>query len=179
MSDLILENVVLSFANIFEPKSIMGGEPKFSASLIYDIADVEGIKSVQHVISAVAAEKWGQNVPSSLKVCLRSGAEKDGVDGYGPDTMFVSASSSSRPTVVNRDRTPVAKEDGVFYSGCRVNAIIRLWAQDNQYGKRVNAELKGLQFIADDRALGGGSVPVAAEDFPEVEELEDETADIN
>ena len=45
-----------------------------------------------------------------------------------------------------------------------VNAIIEIWPQDNQFGKRVNASLLGVQFVKDGERLAGGGV-AAADDF--------------
>ena len=40
------------------------------------------------------------------------------------------------------------------YSGCYVNAVIEVWAQDNEHGKRLNARLKSVQFFKDGEAFG-------------------------
>jgi hypothetical protein len=82
-------------------------------------------------------------------------------DGY--EGMFVIASNNrTRPTVVDRDLTPLVEEDGKPYSGCYVNGTITLWSQDNQYGKRVNANLRAVQFVKDGDAFG--VKPADAED---------------
>ncbi|WP_244126983.1 ssDNA-binding protein, partial [Xylella fastidiosa] len=73
------------------------------------------------------------------------------------------------------DRTPLAAQDGRPYAGCYVNANIELWAQDNNYGKRINASLGGVQFLRDGEAFAGGGV-ASVEDFEDlsnVAELED------
>jgi len=46
------------------------------------------------------------------------------------------------------------EENGKPYAGCYVNMSIRLWAQDNQFGKRVNAQLRAVQFVKDGEAFG-------------------------
>jgi hypothetical protein len=35
---------------------------------------------------------------------------------------------------------------------------VRLWIQNNRYGKRCNANLIGVQFVADDEAFGEGRI---------------------
>jgi hypothetical protein len=70
--------------------------------------------------------------------------------------------------VVDRDRTPLTASDGKPYAGCFVNAVVELWAQDNQYGKRINASLGGVQFAADGDAFGGGGVRTEADDFDDL-----------
>ena len=68
----------------------------------------------------------------------------------------------------NKDKTPLTEDDNVIYGGCYVNAIIELWAQDNNYGKRINANLLGVQFHKDGEPFGGGGVSVKADDFDDV-----------
>lgn len=40
----------------------------------------------------------------------------------------------------------LTKGDGVIYSGCYVDIWLRPWWQDNDFGKRVNANLLGVKF---------------------------------
>jgi hypothetical protein len=108
-------------------------------------------------------------VPKSVKLCLRDGAEKDETDGYGDEVMFVSASSAKRVPVVDRDLTPLMEENGKPYAGCYVNMSIRLWAQDNQFGKRVNAQLRAVQFVKDGEAFGNKPVDPQKE-FKQIED---------
>jgi len=42
------------------------------------------------------------------------------------------------------------------YSGCYVNVSMDVWAQANDFGKRINAKLLAIQFEADGAAFGGG-----------------------
>ena len=48
-----------------------------------------------------------------------------------------------------------------------MNVSLELWAQDNNYGKRVNATLMGVQFFRDGDAFAGGGV-ASEEDFDDV-----------
>jgi hypothetical protein len=102
--------------------------------------------------------------------CLHDGSEKPDTDGYGPGVMYVSASERKRFPIVDKDLTPLAEEDGKPYAGCYVNASIRLWVQDNQYGKRINAAIVAVQFAKDGDSFG--AAPVNVED--EFAALEDE-----
>jgi hypothetical protein len=73
-----------------------------------------------------------------------------------------------RPTVINRDRTPLTAADGVIYSGCHGNVQVEVWAQDNSYGKRINAQLLGVQFTRDGDSFGGGTQPAKPDDFADL-----------
>lgn len=134
-------------------------EPKFSGVLIFDKnKDKAQIELVRKTIKDLLNTAYGSEakVPKGFKLCLRDGLEKEDTDGYGPDVMFVSASNKKRPLVVNRDATPLVEADSVIYAGCRANMTVTFWVQDNGFGKRVNANLRGVQFVADDEEFGDG-----------------------
>lgn len=178
---MLLENVRLSFPKLFKAEPPAPGQtPKFSGTFIFDKGgDVH--KKVQAEMQRVAKDKWGEKAAATFKqlaaaqkVCMRDGETKMDYDGFGEGTMFVSASTDKRPGVFDRNRDPLAQEDGRPYAGCYVNANVEIWAQDNQYGKRINAQLRGVQFIADGEAFGGGGPPATADDFPELEDDGDE-----
>lgn len=146
----------LSYPNLFKARAMeKDKEPSFSAAFIFDkVKDAAQIVKLQAMIKAVAEEKWGVGkIPKVMKPCLRDGAEKD-TDGYGPDVMFFSAGNKKRIPVVDRDLTPLTEQDSKPYAGCYVNVSVRLWAQDNDYGKRVNAQLRAVQFVRDGEAFG-------------------------
>ncbi len=152
---ITLTAVRLSFPNLFKPKSVNQGAPKFSASFLIDKKDQAAQNdALRAVCLEVATAKWGKKIPSAVKYCVHDGAEKDEFAGYGDGVMFVSSNNERRPPVVDRDLTPLTEDDQRPYAGCYVNAKIRLWAQDNNFGKRVNAQLLGVQFCADGEAFG-------------------------
>lgn len=150
-----LTNVRLSFPQLFVPKAVQpGSEAKYGASFLLDKTnDAAQIDAIRKAMFAVATEKWGTKIPPTLKKCLHEGSEK-AYDGYGPDNMFLSASATVRPSVIDRNLAPLTAEDQRPYAGCLVNAVVRLWAQDNQFGKRINAQLQGVQFTGDGEAFG-------------------------
>jgi len=41
-----------------------------------------------------------------------------------------------------------------------------VWAQDNQYGKRINAKLRAVQFYKDGAPFGEGRIDVSKEFAP-------------
>lgn len=158
-NQILLTNVRLSYPNLFKPYAMEEGqEPKYSASLILDKrAHSSLIKKLDKLIDEHVQKFWGGKVPrSALKgVCLRDGMEKADKDGYGEEVVFVPASSTRRPTVVDRNKQiPLVETDGRPYAGCYVNAIVSLWKQDNKWGKRVNANLSVVQFVRDGEPFG-------------------------
>lgn len=171
---LHLKNVRISFPDVFNAKAFGGDDaskPSFGASFLFAKTHPQ-MKEINAAIEAAAKEKWGPKAETVLKglraadkVCLHDGDLKD-YDGYAGN-LFISARSNKRPTVVDADRTPLTEADGRPYGGCYVNAILEVYAQDNGFGKRVNASLGGVQFVKDGEAFAG-SAPVAADEFEDV-----------
>lgn len=170
-----LKKVRLSFPVLFKPKAFSdGGEPKFSANfLLHKVRDKKQIVAIEAAIEAAIADKWPKGRPKGLKVGLHEASEKD-YDGYDEDHLYVSTATPKRVPVVGRKLEPLVEADGKPYAGCWVNATVRAWAQDNQYGKRINFELQAVQFDSDGEAFGGGAPVDADEEF---DELDDEDED--
>lgn len=165
-----IKNVRLSFPQIWEPQKMNADDkPACSAHFIMP-PDSEAAKAVKAAMLEVANGAWAAQGGEMLKqliaqdrVCLRRGDTKTGADGQVLDgyagQLYVSARSYKRPTVIDRDRSPLTEADGRPYSGCFVNAIVAVWAQKGgQYGKRINAQLRGIQFAADGDSFAGGTV---------------------
>lgn len=170
---LSVKNARAAFAQFFEPKAFNGeGKAEYSCSLLIDPADPQ-LAAINAAIESVATEKWGAKAKDVLKqmraadkTCLHNGDLKSNYAGF-PGNMYISARNSLRPTVVDKDKTPLVASDGKPYSGCYINAVLELWAQDNKYGKRINATLMGVQFAADGEAFSGGGV-ASEDDFDDI-----------
>jgi hypothetical protein len=174
---ILLKNVRLAFPNLFEPTTVAGeGKPRFSATLLIpaDHPQIEEIKAAQ---LAIATAKWNAKAAAIVKgldkqdkLALHDGDTKSKYDGF-PGNFFISAAAqeNAAPTVIDRDRSPLSARSGRPYAGCFVNASIELWAQDNSYGQRVNAQLRGIQFYSDGDSFSAGR-PADADEFEEVTE---------
>ena len=170
---IMLKNVRAAFPHYFTPSQVKGeGKAAFSGSFIMP-PDHPDVITVQQGIAKVANAKWGdkgQEILKALiagdKVCLHNGNTKADLTGY-TGNLFVSARSPSRPLVIGADKAILSEEDGKPYSGCYVNVQIALWAQANNYGKRVNAQLRGVQFLRDGESFGGG-VPSTPDEFEDI-----------
>ena len=166
--EIPMANVRLSYPHLwvaqrFDEANDKEG-PKFSATLIFpkggDIHEV-----IAAGIKRVITSMWPEGRPASLKHCLNDGATRADKDGYSADVMFINASSADRFTVIDRNKRPLVASDGKPYAGCYVNAIVRLWPQDNKFGKRVNAQPLGVQFWRDGDAFGGAGRVASPDDF--------------
>lgn len=165
-----LNNVRLAFPALFEAKTFQGeGAPAFSAAFILG-ADHPQLEQIKAAIEKVGSEKWGAKWPQIKKtieakdaLAFRSGDLKTEYEGF-EGNFYVSARNKTRPAVFDRDsKTRLEQEDGKPYAGCYVNAAIEFWAQDNSFGKRINASLSGVQFFRDGEAFAGGGVATEAD----------------
>lgn len=164
-----LKSVRLSFPSLFKRASFDGEEGKFEATLLIPKSDTKIKAKLDKLIAAAIAEA-GIKVAKD-KICLRDGDDAE-YDGY-EDHWSLKASSNRRPTVIGKDKAPLAEDDEVVYAGCYVNAIIDFWVQDNKYGKRVNANLYGVQFVKDGESFGAGATDVTDE-FDLIDDEDDE-----
>lgn len=103
--------------------------------------------------------KWPKLKPD--RTYFRDGDLEDW-DGYaGHYYISANAQPADRPAVLtNRkdaDNKWIEAQPGgkaAPYSGCYVNATLVVWCQDNEHGKRLNAQVKAIQFVRDGEAFG-------------------------
>lgn len=164
---VVIKNARLSFPNLFQKAVFEGKEGKYEATFLFPKTDVETYDRVIAAIQACAKENKVK-VPAA-KFFIQDGDDKE-YDGYA-GMWAVKAGNNKRPTTLNRDRTPLVEEDEVFYAGCYVNAIVEPWAQNNQWGKRVNANLLGVQFVKDGEEFGDGGTKLDDDAFDDLDDL--------
>lgn len=164
-----------SYANVWEPKAINGGTPKYSVSLIIPKSDTVTIKKIEAAIEAAYKEGEaklkgnGRSVPalSVLKTPLRDGdAERPDDEAYA-NAYFVNANSATAPGIVDADRQPILDRSEV-YSGVYGRASINFYAFNSNGNKGIACGLNNLQKIRDGEPLGGKSR--AEDDFADEEE---------
>lgn len=165
MTEIALHSVRISYPHLFEPFSGPdNGKPKYSAKFLIPKSNTALVKQIADAIKALcAAEASDKKVPPADKLCLRDGDLSGKEEEAGHWTL--SASDDGRPVVVDQKRNPVVAEDELFYPGCVVNAKVRLWYMSNKYGKRVPANLLGVQFVKDGPRLGSGRVRQSADEM--------------
>ena len=161
---VMLANVRIAFPTLWTAEQVQGrGKPAFSGTFLL-APEHPSLPGLKEAIISVATAKWGDGAPEILKqlvagdrICLHNGDAKANFEGFAGN-KYVSSRSYSRPLVLNKDRSALAETDGKPYSGCYVNAILAIWAQQNQHGKRINAQLSGVQFVGEGESFGGGRV---------------------
>lgn len=169
--NLLLPNVRLSYFYGFQP--YVGDDPtkpNFGSHLLFDDKHpaYELVKNAQR---QAATAFWGAEADAVMgqlankdRLALHNGSiSKPGNDAY-KGMFYVSANSGKkRFTIVDADRTPLVESSGRPYSGCYVNAIVQVWCQQNKFGRGVNVQMCGVQFLKHGDAFGGGRIASADE----------------
>ena len=170
-------NTRWSYANVWDPKSINGGAPKYSVSLIIPKSDTATINKINAAIQAAYEEGQSKlkgsskSVPalSTLKTPLRDGDAERPDDPVYANAYFINANSSTAPGIVDADRQQIIDRSEV-YSGVYGRASINLYAFNSNGNKGIACGLNNLQKIRDGEPLGGKS---RAEDDFDTEDDDD------
>ena len=151
-----------SYANVWDPKSINGGAPKYSVSLIIPKSDKVTIQKIKAAIQAAYEEGEsklkgnGKSVPSLsvIKTPLRDGDLERPDDEAYKNAYFVNANSATAPGIVDADRQQIIDRSEV-YSGVYGRASITFYAFNSSGNKGIACGLNNLQKIRDGEPLGG------------------------
>lgn len=155
MAKIKLNNVRLSFPSLFRKAVFEGNETKYEATfLLNKETHADLIKQIKtEIANRIKNDLKGAKVPAD-KICLKDGDEFD-YSGYAGHMSF-KASNNKRPMIIDRDKSQLSEEDERLYAGCYVNAVVELWVQNNGFGKRINANLLGVQFFKDGEPFADG-----------------------
>lgn len=153
-----------SFCNVWEAKSINGGTPKYSVSLIIPKSDTVTVNKINAAIQAAYTEGEsklkgnGRSVPplSAIKTPLRDGDIERPDDEAYKNSYFINANSAAAPGIVDADRNVILERSEV-YSGVYGRASINLYAFNSNGNKGIACGLNNLQKIRDGEPLGGKS----------------------
>lgn len=151
-----------SYANVWDAKSINGGAPKYSVSLIIPKSDVKTVAKINAAIEAAYTEGEsklkgnGRSVPAlaAIKTPLRDGDVERPDDPAYANSYFINANSATAPGIVDADRNPILERSEV-YSGVYGRASISLYAFNSNGNKGIACGLNNLQKISDGEPLGG------------------------
>lgn len=157
-------NTRFSYANVWDPKSINGGAPKYSVSLIIPKDDTVTVNKIKAAIQAAYEEGEsklkgnGKSVPdlSVLKTPLRDGDLERPDDAAYANSYFINANSSTAPGIVDADCNPIMERSEV-YSGVYGRASINFYAFNSNGNKGIACGLNNLQKLRDGEPLGGKS----------------------
>ena len=179
---LFLSNVRLSFPHLVEPQRTVSeatGKERIAYNADFIVQPTNpGWASFMKSYQTLAATKWKEVAGNVMQMinndrrlrCFGAGNEKlskdfkiyDGYEG----NMYISASRDIPPQIIQGDGTAIDPNNSMayqqltrkMYGGCKVNAAIKPWPQDNKYGRAIRCELVAIQFAGDDTPFGEGAV---------------------
>ena len=151
-----------SYCNVWDAKSINGGTPKFSVSLIIPKSDEATVRKIKAAIDAAYHDGEsklrgnGKVVPPlvAIKNPLRDGDTEYPDDLAYKNAYFVNANSATAPGVVDADCNPILTRSEV-YSGVYGRASISFYAFNSNGNRGIACGLNNLQKIRDGEPLGG------------------------
>ena len=145
-----------SFVTLIEPKPFQPGDKEYY-SLIMIFPAGSDLSALVASAKGAMQDKWPDPVtrPEGLQTPFRKGTEKSEVNGFPPDSVFITAKTKLLPGMVDRNNK-VITDPSVFYSGCWVRAVISPFAYETGKNRGVSFWLSTLQFVRDDTRLGGG-----------------------
>lgn len=163
---VITGTVHLSYANVWEPKSINGGAEKYSVSLIIPKSDTKTIAAINAAVDAAIEEgisKFGGKKPNkaAIKLPLRDGDIEHDDEAYH-DCYFINANSTTAPQLVDQQVNPIFDRSEV-YSGVYARVSLSFYAFNSNGNKGVACGLSNIQKVKDGEPLGGRTN--AADDF--------------
>ena len=179
---IYLTDVRLSFPHLLQAHaSAEGAEPKFAADFILTPGN-PGYEAVRARAWQLAQEKWADIAPQIFAQIeadrkLRNyGNETEKLDkktmqplnGY-TGNLWIMANNKYQPQIVGTDGQVIDAANTMavqaaaqkLYGGCYVNAAIRPWLQDNQFGRAVRTDLVGIQFLRDGEPFGQGTPDIS------------------
>ena len=155
-------NTRWSYVNAWEAKSINGGTPKFSVSLIIPKSDTKTVAKIKAAIEAAYKEGEAKlkgnsrTVPalSAIKTPLRDGDAERPDDPAYANSYFMNANSNTAPGIVDADCQPILDRSEV-YSGVYGRASVNFYAFNSNGNRGIACSLNNLQKIRDGEHLGG------------------------
>lgn len=153
-----------SYANVWDPKSINGGTPKYSVSLLIPKSDTVTINKVKAAIQA-AYEEGESKLKGNARVCppldviknpLRDGDKERPGDETYRNCYFINANSPTAPGIVDANCQQIIERSEV-YSGVYGRASINFYAFNSNGNSGIACGLNNLQKIRDGEPLGGKS----------------------
>ena len=151
----------LSYANLNQPKSINGGDARYSASVLIPKSDTKTLNAVKAAIQAAYDEGQAKlkgtskSVPTlaALKTPLRDGdAERPDDEAY-QGHFFLNANNKDKPGVVDINRNPIF-DTSEIYSGIYARCSLSFFAFNSNGNKGIACALNHVQKVKDGEPLG-------------------------
>ncbi len=163
---IVTPKFLTSFVNMFIPNKTMKGKPipienqKYGCTAIFDPSkmtadDKVRWKEMHDLADETCLAEFGKKMDAmgrTFKNPFRDSAEKEGMAGFTPGTIFISLTSKIQPEIVDADgKTPIDNMKDV-YSGCYGRASVGCYAFNNE-GKGVAFGLNSFKKVANGKPL--------------------------
>lgn len=167
----------LSYTHVFSKYAPDGdtANGKYMTNVLIPKEEKETIKALQQAIEAAkkaaVISKWSGKEPKKLEMPLRDGDEKENDDEVYSGHFYVNAKSTTRPGVIDKNKTPIVDEDEV-YSGVWAIVSVTFFGYDVSGNRGIACGLNNIMKFKDGDRLGGR---VSAEsDFADIDMEDDE-----
>ncbi|OCZ54335.1 DUF2815 family protein [Dehalobacter sp. TeCB1] len=163
---VITGKVRLSYAHIFEPQAIDGGDEKYSTAILIPKSDKETLHKIKAAVDAaieLGKSKWNGKVPGNLKKPLRDGDEERPDDETYAGHYFLNASSKTKPGIAKpigkgadgKTKLQEITDSTEVYSGCYAKVSLNFYPFDTKGNKGIAAGLNNVVKVQDGEFLGG------------------------
>ena len=150
-----------SYCHIWEPKSVYGGDPKYSMSVIIPKDDTETVEQINAAIEAAYHDgesklKGKGPLPplSAIHTPLRDGDLDRPDDPAYAGCWFLNANSDRAPGIVDVHAKPILDRNEV-YSGCYGRVSLSFFAFNTNGNRGIACRLNNVQKVRDGEPLGG------------------------
>ena len=159
---MITCKVRFSYLNVFEPKETPSGDMKYSASLLIEKDNAQGIKEIKDAIKAavdkgLSTNKFSKAQVPGLRLPLRDGDTEFESGNRGEeykDHFFVNCSSKNKPGIVDAQAKPIFDSDE-FYSGCFGRVDINFFPYNQAGNRGIGVGLNNVMKVKDGGRLDG------------------------
>lgn len=159
-----VDNVICSYPHLDKPwKKNEKDREKFSVTGLGPKETHGEVKAllVEQINRLLAEAKMGK-IGAEHKF-VRNGDTEDGPLKPETEGMWIIKASENpdRAPKVRNQLTKVMTPAEILktiYPGCIINILIRPWAQNNDFGKKINANLIAVQFVKDGTRIGEAAI---------------------
>jgi hypothetical protein len=188
--DLTLIGTLAFAQDLWNPSEFRGsGKPRHGATLILPKSDETGsIKLLQERVAEILEEqKWKASQLGDFFYHKNedgyTNADGEVYEGFEPTNAYIRAykgqpksGTLKRPALVDRSGEDIQSEQecsDLLHSGALVAMIVSPWANNYEGKKQLNCSLRGVQFIASGKHLGGGGSAPKKSSFLVIDETEE------
>ncbi len=181
---ILLSNVRLSYCYVHQKGVFEGKESdKYECTMLLSKDDEEMSESIRKKCVKALVDKYGSKdkIPAPLKKMVtkdkwgdsdkcffRDGDSTESEAHHGH--WAVKGANKQKPTLLDKAKNPTDEDSGLIYSGSFADVMLSIWIQDNQWGKRINANLNGVRHRNHGDPLSGGGGKASADDFADLDD---------